>query len=70
MIHFDSTNSLNNNFDFLKVFDVHPVGAVHISSMESLKNKGLEIIENKDLRTNISRLYDYYYFNYLKFNFI
>lgn len=59
--------SMDEKFNYLTVFDSDPVGVVHISSMESLKNKGLEIISNKKLRKSIARLYDYYYFNYLKF---
>ena len=49
------------DFSFAMALGIDPTSAVQRSSIESLKNEGLSIIQNDSLRFMISKLYDFYY---------
>ena len=49
------------DFSFAMALGIDPSSAVQRSSIESLKNEGLSIIQNDSLRFMIAKLYDFYY---------
>jgi hypothetical protein len=53
--------SLPDTFSYSMALGLDPISVSHNVSIESLKNYGLNIIKNDELRSKISKLYDFYY---------